>query len=171
VRDRCGRFWEDCRCSDSATNDRFPRLLNLTLLELKKVADAKSGLPREPHRVRVQLRGLLAEEVDLGVLPDDLRALRALVEARDAVEVVHRHPLKAASGRPAERELEGVEALVVALAGPAPLDPVAHVACERDALDDGERRLLATEKESHPRWLIEPVISSANLGSPASLTC
>ena len=82
----------------------------------------------------------LAEQVDLGVLPDDLGAVGALVEARDAVQVVDRHPLGVAPGRPAERELERVEALVGALAGPAHLDPVEHVALERDAVDDAERR-------------------------------
>ena len=116
------------------------RLLDLAALELDEVADAQAGLPREPHRVRMQLWGPAAEEVDLGVLPDDLGAVGALVEARDAVQVVDRHPLGVAPGRPAERELERVEALVGGLAGPVHLDPVEHVALERDAVDDAERR-------------------------------
>ena len=82
--------------------------LDLAALELDEVADAQPGLPREPHRVRVLLGGPTAEEVDLGVLPDDLGAVGALVEARDAVQVVDRHPLGVAPGRPAERELERV---------------------------------------------------------------
>ena len=116
------------------------RLLDLAALEFDEIADAQAGLPREPHRVGMCLGRPLAEEVDLGILPDDLGAIGALVEARDAVQVVDRHPLGVAPGRPAERELERVEAPVGALAGPLHLDPVEHVALERDAVDDAERR-------------------------------
>ena len=43
--------------------------------------------------------------------------------------------------RPAERELERVEAQVGDLAGPARLHPVEHVALDRDAVDDAEWRV------------------------------
>ena len=115
-------------------------LLDLAAFELDEVADAQSGLPREPHYVCMQLGRTLAEEVDLGILPDDLGPVGALVEARDAVQVVDGHPLGVAPGRPAERELERVEALVSALADPPHLDPVEHVALECEAVDDAERR-------------------------------
>ena len=54
-------------------------------------------------------------KVDLGLFPDDLGSVGALVEARDAVQVIDRDPLGVAPGRPAQRELERVEALVGAL--------------------------------------------------------
>ena len=138
--DRAEIIWEDaevdlfCQKAPEAHADAVRlaretglRIGDLVELERGEIADAQAGLAREPHCVGVSFRSSLAEQVDLGVLPDDLGAVSALVEARDAMQVVDRHSLRVPPGRPAERELERVEALVGRLADPAHLDPVEHV--------------------------------------------